>query len=291
MPATHPFMDFPYEVLDSTHSAPLAHHPFIVDGQMTRIGVFDANHIADPDGRVLVHLDGLGGVQAPRIVVAPQKGRFDELGNDVESPAQLGSARIFVGGAFTGFLQTSRDVVITSHVQRIDIALLREPRLRIHMGNRSSLRLVVQAGDDSVEAPVDGIALEGDMCEQGVPPGVPIAILWELDDGGLRRVLLPPIEKDTDVDLEADSSILRHGMSEAAPHTTHMRLRRGGPRRQTTHERGRPCECLTHLHRLRAGVSGRIRLVPASARALPDRLPSLGSYLGLPGRCGPAETF
>jgi hypothetical protein len=84
-------------------------------------------------------------------------------------------------------------------------------------------RLVVQAGDDSVPAPAFDVGGKPNVCEQGVPPGVPIAILWEHGDGGLRRVFLPPIDKDTDVDLEAESNILRHGMREKAAQTTTMK--------------------------------------------------------------------
>ncbi len=221
MPATHPFMDFPYEVLDSTHRAPVVGvGPLLVDGEVTRIGIFDGGHAASTDGRILVHLDGLGGLPAPKIVFAPEKGLFDEMENDSESNVQVGPARILVGGRFTGFLQESRDVVVTSKMQRIDITLRREPRLRMHMVDPDRTRVVVQAGDDSVEAPaMDGNG-ESDVCEQGVPPGVPIAILWEREDGGLRRVLLPPIDKDTDVDLQAESTILRHGMREQPAQTT-----------------------------------------------------------------------
>ncbi len=222
-PSQEPFEMGGIELSDPIGSAQL--YPLLfVDGLPTRAQPALVTDDRDPTGRVAVHLSGLDGTHVPLIVLAPEKGHFIELRPDDECAAPLGSSRILVGGPFTGFLQESRDVVITSDAQSVDIKLRREPRLRIHMGDRSELRLVVQAGDDSIEAPVDGIAREGNMCEQGVPPGVPITILWELDDGGLRRVFLPPIDKDADVDLEAESSILRHGMSEATPHMTQLKF-------------------------------------------------------------------
>jgi hypothetical protein len=147
-------------------------------------------------------------------VIIPEKGRFFEARDGEQIHAPVGSARIVAGGDFTGFRSTLQDVRITERAQEITLTLRREPHLRVHFVNRGTLWFWIQAGDESA-GDLDGPLVGEDFQEMAVPPGVPITVFAWLADGELRRVSLPPIEADTDVDLEAASSILRHGMDAA----------------------------------------------------------------------------
>ncbi len=202
-------------------------HPILfVDGSVNRIGpaLVDSDD-AQPRGRLTVRLEGLDGRVPPPIVIVPEGLRFFEASDGKEAKVPLGRARVVVGGDFTGFVQTSREFDITTRPQELTIVLEPEPRLRVHARDFVASHFWVQAGDHS-SGMTNAIMIEQGISEMSVPAGQPISVLLELADGGLRRASLPPLEPGAtgDVDLEAESSILRHGMSEAPERSSELRF-------------------------------------------------------------------
>lgn len=207
-----------YELDDPMGKAVL-YPALFVDGLVTRISPFDPTDDETAEGRLVVHLTGLDGMPTPPIVIVPDKRRFREARDGEEVRVPLGPARVYAGGDFTGYLQSSSDVEIGSGIKEVTLSLRAGPRVRVHDGGDGVQWSWIQAGDrSSGDAPV-WLTGEGTWIV-GVAPGVPVTLFRARADGELRRATIPPVEGMVDVDLTADSSLLRRGMDGAGVPTT-----------------------------------------------------------------------
>lgn len=200
----------------------------LVDGLVARVspGMFDAARPTQ-DGRLTVRIEGVGeGEQPPPIVIVPARGPFIEGSTESTGNERLplGRARVYVGGDFSGWRLESREVEVTTAAQDVVFKPRREPRVTVKLDTtRTFERLLVQAGDHSLES--NDAARGNDVgVVVPVPPGAPITVFWQLDDGCLRRARLPALERDATVDLGTEASLVRHGMNESPERTGVLRF-------------------------------------------------------------------
>lgn len=146
-------------------------------------------------------------------------GNIDEARTDKDALVVPGAVRVVSGASFSGWRTQVRDVVVGDEPLTVTLTPEREPVLHVKPPSQPVLRLVVQAGHDSISRTL-GVDDTKEIL-QPVPANAPIIVFLELLDGEQRRLAVPPIASDTIVDLTPDSTVLRPRASdEALPFVT-----------------------------------------------------------------------
>jgi hypothetical protein len=196
-----------------------------VDGLVSRVTPGMGEGV-DKSGRLTVRIEGVGeGELPPPIVIVPATSGFisgSSSGESLELPR--GSARVYVGGDFTGWRREVREVAIRETPQEIVFAPRREPRVTVTSNHWKELtRFIAQAGDHS--DPNSAAVADGETrFISSVPAGQPITIFAEFDDGAVRRASLLPLDGDASVDLDAESNLVRSGVPAATEASCALRF-------------------------------------------------------------------
>jgi len=183
-----------------------------VDGLVSRVTPGMAEGV-DKSGRLTVRVEGvMEGELPPPIVIVPATASFLSARNAEPLELPRGSARVYVGGDFTGWRREVREVAISEKMQELVFTPRREPRITVTSSHWKELtRFIAQAGDHSDPNGEAGVSGEATITAS-VAAGVPVTIFAEFEDGAVRRASLPPLDADASVDLDAEANLVRSGV-------------------------------------------------------------------------------
>ena len=141
----------------------------------------------------------------PELLLFHEDGWTEDLRRKGEASGTLppGEALLLVGGAFSGWEEQLLELeLIEGRPARLQLAPRREPTLTVLTQPDEAQRLLVEAGDDSIEVR----PAKSGQTTLSVPAGRTVTLLSE--GSRSRRLVIPALEADATADLRAKLCLL-----------------------------------------------------------------------------------